>query len=207
MNLKNKLAVITATAMLAFVGTGFAAWTFTNSVQQSTSAEGKVVCAIELNSDLKMYNAADDAVISELYLILDAPAANEKHLGGNGVYWSTAKDNNVANKVENVYLKGTVHYDAKDIEDLASVTVSFTKGDELTDTTYVDFGALATVANVEVDAADNEEYQTAVFALPSVAYTAAVDEFDAVEDLAHLADGLDSLVIGYSAKITNKTLK
>jgi hypothetical protein len=206
MKLRNKLAAITAAAMLAFTGVGFAAWTFTNTVSNTVSPVTETVCAIELNNNLKMYNAADGTEITELHLILDAPAATAYHLGGNGVYWSTEASNDISKKVTSVYLKGTVHYDEKDIEDLDSVTVSFTKGAELVDTTYIDFGSLATVADVEVDAANNEEYQTANFALPTVAYTSAVDAFNKIADLADLETGLSGLAISYSAKITDQTL-
>jgi hypothetical protein len=37
----------------------------------------------------------DDAEITDLYLIFDAPASGNDHLvqGGHGVYWSTTNDN------------------------------------------------------------------------------------------------------------------
>lgn len=208
MKLRNKLAAITAAAMLAFTGVGFAAWTFINEVASTSPViEPAVVCAVELNSPFEMYTADGNTKIENLYLIMDAPAATSYHLAGNGIYWSTSKTNNVANKIENVCIKGTLHYDEKNIEDLDKVTVSFTKGAELTDTTYVDFGSLATIADVKVTVADNAVVNTGSFALPSVAYTAAVDAFDAIADLADLKTGLTSLSIGYTAKITDQTLK
>ena len=209
MKLRNKIAAITAAAMLAFTGVGFAAWTFTNSVVSTSPAfEPEVVCAVELNSPFEMYTADGSTKIENLYLIMDAPAATEHHLGGNGIYWSTSKaENKLANKIENVCIKGTLHYDAKDIADLASVTVGFTKGNELTDTTYVNFGSLATISDVTVAVADNAEVNTGSFALPTVAYTSAVDEFDAVADLANLKTGLTSLSISYTAQIKSQTLK
>ena len=38
MKLRNKLAAITAAAMLAFAGIGFAAWTFNKDVQETSQA-------------------------------------------------------------------------------------------------------------------------------------------------------------------------
>ena len=40
MKLRNKIAAITAAAMLAFTGVGFAAWTFTKTVEDNTTATG-----------------------------------------------------------------------------------------------------------------------------------------------------------------------
>ena len=88
MKLRRSITIITLIAMLAFVGAGFAAWTFTNAVQQGTDSEAapKIVCAIELNDDFELYNAATDTVISTLYLICDAPASGLNTLAGHGVY-------------------------------------------------------------------------------------------------------------------------
>ena len=49
MKLRNKLAAITAAAMLAFTGVGFAAWTFNNSHEQETELGNYVTSAIEAN--------------------------------------------------------------------------------------------------------------------------------------------------------------
>ena len=120
MKLRNKIAAITAAAMLAFAGTGFAAWVFTNTVSTDDAVgTPKVTCAVELNDDFELWhdvgadgNAANDAKLTSLYLICDAPAANAYHLGGNGVYWSTAGDATAyANKIDGseVYIKGSIN--------------------------------------------------------------------------------------------------
>lgn len=76
MKLRNKLAAITAAAMLAFTGVGFAAWTFNNSVAQKQEVGTYVTSAI---------NAKNVALSGDttVYLVLD----QEKP------YWSTAVNN------------------------------------------------------------------------------------------------------------------
>ena len=103
MKLKNKLALITAVAMLAFGGVGYAAWTFTKVENaQISTIEDKVAVGIELNDGFKLYNAADDAEVTALYLICDAPTAETGILAGDGIYWAT--DAAGANAITNVYI-------------------------------------------------------------------------------------------------------
>ena len=222
MRLKNKLAVITASASLAFVGAGFAAWAFTNSVQtQDNEGTPKIACAVELSDDFRLYqdvgnddNEANDALVPDLYLICDAPASGLNALPGNGVYWSTAGDATAyANRIDSavVYIKGTLNYDAYDIDDLASVTVSFSKGDDyaLANGTYVEFAEAPLPADVTVagnDLVDGATVKSAKFALPAPSYNAGVNStnFDSVADVADIVDGLAGLTIAYQARITAK---
>lgn len=224
MKLRNKLAVITAAAMLAFVGVGFASWAFTNSVQtQDVDGLPQITCAVELNSDFKLYqdvgnddNAANDIEVPDLYLICDAPAAGAglNALPGNGVYWSTANDATAyANRISGseVYIKGTLNYDGYDIDDLVSVTVTFTAGDNyaLANGTYVEFGAATLPAAVTVsgnDLVDGAEVKSAKFALPVPSYNSGVNSsnFNSVADVADITDGLAGLVVAYQAQITAK---
>lgn len=213
MKLRRSIAIITLIAMLAFVGAGFAAWTFTNAVQQGTDSEvtPKIVCAIELNDDFELYNAATDTVISTLYLICDAPASGLNTLAGHGVYWSsTANATAWANKIDSVYIKGTLNYNAYDIAEVASVTVTFTTGANyaLTNGTYVQFAAAPLPADKVVAVANNAEVKSANFALPVPSYTAGVNttNFNSVADVADITDGLADLVIAYKAQITAQTL-
>ena len=120
MNLKNKLAVITATAMLAFVGTGFAAWTFTKSVNADVaSITGKVTAAIEAK-ELKVQDGSGNDVAG-LYLICDAPAGQTDLLAGEGIYWSTKNDTTAkANKITSLKLIGSVNEDDNDIADITT---------------------------------------------------------------------------------------
>ena len=50
MKLRNKLTTITAAAMLAFAGVGFAAWTFDTTKSDTDTAEGYVTSAINAES-------------------------------------------------------------------------------------------------------------------------------------------------------------
>lgn len=222
MKLRNKLAVLTAGAMLAFVGTGFAAWAFTNSVQtQEVDGEPQIACAIELNDNFKLYkdvgnddDAANDVQVPNLYLICDAPASGLDALPGNGVYWSTANDATAyANRIEGsvVYIKGTLNYEAYDLDDLNSVTVTFSTGDDysLVNGTYVEFGAATFPAPIVVEGnalVDEAEVKSAKFALPTPSYNAGVNptNFGGVADVADITDGLSGLAISYKAQITAK---
>lgn len=170
MKLRNKMAAITAAAMLAFAGAGYAAWTFTTErTAQEVSVIDKVAVGIELNDDYKLYNAADNAEIATLYLICDAPAGKAGILDGDGVYW--AYDAAGANAVSSVYIKGSL---AKDVEDnvkdnITTVTVSFEASHDF-ESDYITFGSFAAIADKDVTVANNAEVKSANFALPTLAY-------------------------------------
>ena len=66
MKLRNKLAAITAAAMLAFTGVGFAAWTFTKTVSDTAPVAGKVTAAIEASGLAVQDGAGHD--VTGLYL-------------------------------------------------------------------------------------------------------------------------------------------
>ena len=72
MKLRNKLSAITAAAMLAFTGVGFAAWTFNNTVTQRQDAGTYVTSALKAEN----VTLSGDTTV---YLVLD----QEKP------YWST----------------------------------------------------------------------------------------------------------------------
>lgn len=213
MKLRMRLCAITLLAIFAFVGVGFAAWTFTNEVEQGTDSEAtpKIVCAVELNDDFELYNAANDSVISILYLICDAPASGLNTLPGEGVYWSSTNDATArSNKITNVYIKGTLNYNAYDIAELDTVTVTFATGTNyaLTNGTYVEFAAATLPANKTVTVANNATVQSVNFALPVPSYNSGVNttNFDSVADVADITDGLANLVIAYKAYISAQTL-
>jgi len=213
MRLQNKIALIGLLASTALIGTGYAAWTFTNAAQTNDAeATQQIVCAVELNDDFKLYNAADHSEISSLYLICDAPSTNINTLGGHGVYWSTTNDTTSwANKIDNVYIKGTLTYDKNDIAELASVTVTFANGEDyaLDEGTYIDFTD-ATIPNLVVtipsDSANNVEVNSGNFALPTPSYKEAVNSFTSVTEVNGITDGLVDLVIAYQVQITDETL-
>ena len=213
MKLRKTILFIALIAMLAFIGIGFASWTFTNEVEQGTDTEAtpKIVCAIELNDDFELYNATTNTVLSTIYLICDAPATGLNTLAGHGVYWSSANNATAwANKIDNVYIKGTLNYNAYDIAEVASVTVTFAVGTNfaLTNGTYVEFAAATLPADKVVAVANNAEVKSVNFALPVPSYNSGVNttNFNSVADVADITDGLSGLVIAYKAYISAQTL-
>ena len=212
MRLQNKIALIGLLASTALIGTGFAAWTFKNSVEQKTKSQVTplIVCAVELNDDFELYNADDDsAPLSSLYLICDAPSEGlTTTLGGHGVYWSSTNDETAyANKIDKVYIKGSLKYIEYDIQEETSFTVTFTTGTNysLTNGNYVEFAAATLPDDVVVTVIDGtEEVQSGEFALPVPTYNSSVsaENFKNVEDVAKITNGLSNLVISYKATIT-----
>ena len=204
MKLRNKLAAITAASMLAFAGIGFAAWTFTQERAAEVSVTDKVSVGIELNDNFKLYNADDDAEISSLYLICDAPTGKTFVLGGEGVYW--ASDAAGITKVDDVYLKGTLLKEEEDgILNKSEVTVSFTASHALT-SNYVTFGAFSAIADTTVTVANNADVQSADFYLPAVSYKDAalpqsVAELTAMNTA--LATELSGAALSFTAQITD----
>ncbi len=209
MKLRNKIMFITMLAMIAFIGIGFAAWTFTaERAVDDISITDKVAVAVELNDNFALYNADDDSEITALYLICDAPTAAVagRYLAGSGVYWSSEADG--SNVVTNVYIKGTLNYNVEDnVKPISKVVVTFTAGAFSVTSDYVNFGALTAPAAIEVTVANNADVQSADFALPTVAYTATAL---AIADVAGvtamntaLGTSLSGKVISLSAQITS----
>jgi len=181
MKLRNKLAAITAAAMLAFAGAGFAAWTFTKSVSDSASIEGKVTAAIEA-SGLEVEDGNGNAV-SSLYLICDAPSGETGLLAGNGIYWSTENSNDYSKKIESLTLIGSVNEDDNDILDFSTYVGHFSMTSVgATTGTWVNIAAASldtTVTSVSKNA--DVEY---VWTLPAVSYATvptSVAEVNALE--------------------------
>ncbi len=184
MNLKNKLAVITATAMLAFVGTGFAAWTFTKSVNDSASISGKVTAAIEAK-ELKVQDGSGNDV-SALYLICDAPSGQTGLLPGEGIHWSTKADG--SDTITALTLIGSVNEDDNDIADISTYEGHFAIADvAAVSGTYVNIAAVSSwEANVTSTSQDADVQTT--FTLPVVSYAkipASVAEVNELETEVH----------------------
>ena len=168
MKLRNKLAIISGAATVAFVGVGFAAWGFTKTVDADVEVEPKVTAAIEA-SNLAVEDGAGNAV-SALYLICDAPSGETGLLDGNGIYWSTENSNDVSKKITSLTLVGSVNEVDHNIADItkydghfASTALSAVSG------TWVNIAAAAaldeTVQSTSKDA--DVEY---VWDLPAVEY-------------------------------------
>lgn len=213
MKLRNKIAAITAAAMVAFTGVGFAAWTFTNVENaQISSIEDKVAVGIELNHDFKLYNADGNAEVTALYLICDAPTTGtDNYLAGNGIYWSTSATgkNTSGNKlaITNVYIKGSLaKVDGDGVWDKTTVDIAFTANYGALSSTYVTFGTAPTIANTTGIAVSNGAVaQSASFELPSVTYTSTALAIKSNAELTamntQLATDLSSAVLTFTAEI------
>lgn len=110
MKLRNKLSIITVASMLAFMGAGFAAWTFNNSVAQESESGTYVTSAISAKNVTLSGNTT-------VYLVLDQAKP----------YWSTAV-NTGSKPVELANGKITVapDYDLQNQNDGASWTWTLT---------------------------------------------------------------------------------
>ena len=159
MKLKNKMAVITAASMVAFLGVGFAAWTFNNSVAQDQEAGAYATSAISA----KNVELSGDTTV---YLVLD----QEKP------YWSAAIDNG-SKPVELADGKITVSpdYDLQDQNDGASWTYTLTSAISVDSdiANYVNVTGFDTVAKTgTITAAGDEGIDPVDYDLPALAYTA-----------------------------------
>ena len=160
MTLKNKIAAITAASMVAFVGIGFAAWTFNNSVAQEAEESAYATSAIEAKNVTLSGN-------TEVYLVLD----QEKP------YWSVAV-NTGAKPVElaNGKITVTPDYDLQNQNDGASWTYTISSSIDVASdiATYVNVGSFVVTGDVTgtVTAAGGASQIAAVdYALPSLSYT------------------------------------
>ena len=82
MKLRNKLAAITAAAMLAFTGVGFAAWVFNNTATVAPSATNEITTAVELTGLTNTTGA--------FKLVLDQPRKAGYNEQGKDVHWENA---------------------------------------------------------------------------------------------------------------------
>lgn len=159
MKLRNKLAIISATSMLAFIGVGYAAWTFNNSVAKEQEVGTYITSAI----------SAKDVVLSgntEVYLVLDQAKP----------YWSTAVDTG-SKPVELADGKITVtpSYDLEDQNDDASWTYTLTSAIDVDSAiaNYVNITGFDTVDRTgTIHANVGETISPVDYALPALAYTA-----------------------------------
>ena len=174
MKLRNKLAAITAAAMLAFTGVGYAAWTFNNQEQVSETATGYVTSAMDLTG-LEV-TAPTDA----LYIVFD-----QDH-----PYWSIDEVRNGSKPAEyNGGLTLTASLAGRDQLDGAHWTGSFSEcefdGSALE--SYITFGSLATPADVNILPTDTSK--TFEIALPTLAYAQTVDTLAKYDTMKNAVDG------------------
>lgn len=186
MKLRNKIAAITAASMLAFAGVGFAAWTFTKSVNSDDVAvEGKVTAAIEAK-ELKVQDGSGNNVTG-LYLICDAPSGQTGLVAGNGIYWSTAatgKDGS-GNKlaITSLTLIGSVTEEDNDMADISTYVGHFTGSAVAADNAgYVRMTAVAALDTTVNSTGKNTDVQC-VWNLPEVSYNTVPSSVAQVSEL------------------------
>ena len=166
MKLRNKIAAITAASMLAFAGVGFAAWTFTKSVNDSASIQGKVTAAIEASGLAVQDGAGND--VSGLYIICDAPAGQTGLVAGQGIYWSTQADG--SDTITSLTLVGSVTEDDNDIADINTYTGHFAStAFSAVNGAYVGIAAAAALDTTVVSASASADVQY-VWTLPALSY-------------------------------------
>ena len=181
MKLQNKLAAITTAAMLAFVGAGFAAWTFTSSVNDNAVVAGEATAAIEADG-LRVTDAAGND-IANLYLICDAPAGEAGLADGNGIYWSTENSNDYSKAITSVKLVGSVNYDVNDIDDFDSYTGHFAStATAAVAGTWVNIAATSAL-DQDVVSADEDDDVEYTWTLPAPSYAAIPNDVSEVNAL------------------------
>ncbi len=176
MKLRNKLVIITAIAVIMLIGVGYAAWTFTTAQNANVTVDQNayVTAAIEA-SGVKVYKeAACENEITTLYIICDAPTAGGTNLlAGNGIYFSTANDTTAfANKIETVYLKGTVNYNAEDIADKTTYIGTYTAASEAYNGTYFTATAMTGGNDTASTEVGTDPAASNAISLPTLAYVA-----------------------------------
>ena len=190
MKLRNKIAAITAAAMLAFTGVGFAAWTFTKTVEDSVTATSKVTCGIEANN-LKVYNGS--AKIENIYVVFDAPTtATEDRKAGEGIFYCTDLASPSATKIKTKTLKlvGQIDHAKNDLhynDTVEKVEFKVTETNSIP-AAQVSFSAGSIADSVQDVVVDDNEYE-AIYTLPTLDYV------DAPTTLAELT-AFDTAVSG-----------
>lgn len=184
MKLRNKIAAITAAAMLAFTGVGFAAWTFNTTAVVEKQGTGYVTSAmdlkgLEVTSPDKLYVVFDQ---SKPYWSVDTIQNGEKPEEYNG----------------KIALKATL--EGKDQLDGAKWNGAFSKCevDGSAIATYVTVGALTKPDDVEILAADVEK--TFEIALPTLTYTTSKPEN--LEDYNTMLTAVDGKQVKFSLEFT-----
>ena len=187
MKLRNKLGMITAAAMLAFAGVGFATWTFTKQVEVEAPVTGVVTAAIEAND----VSADPD----EFYLICDAPAGQSGLVAGNGIYWSDTAAND-GSVLSSINLTGTVTENDEDLLDFSKYKGKFVITAAAVDTTYVDIAAVnLTTDLITVNSKNgNCEY---TYNLPALSYAAVPTS---VAQVSAMQAELAALTIKFTVK-------
>ena len=208
MKLRNKLAVITTVAMLAFTGVGFASWTFTKTVDADVEhVTGKVTAAIEAKG-LSVEDGNGNA-ITGLYLICDAPTQAELTaasvtglLPGNGLYWSTQADG--SDTITSLTLIGEREYDANDMEDINTYVGHFSvDAVSAINGTWVNIAAVGALSVDSSAIAIATSTVSTTWTLPALSYA---DIPESVSEVNALESEVNALDITYSFNFNIKSV-
>ena len=172
MKLRNKIAAITAAAMLAFTRVGFATWTFTKTVEDSVTATSKVTCGIEANN-LKVYNGNTE--IENIYVVFDAPTtATGDRKAGEGIFYCTDLENPSTTKITTLKLVGQIDHAKNDLhynDVVEKVEFKVTETNSIP-AAQVSFNAGSIADSVQDVVVNDNEYE-AIYTLPTLDYVAA----------------------------------
>ena len=172
MKLRNKIAAITAASMLAFTGVGFAAWTFTKTVEDSVTAASKVTCGIEANN-LNVYNG--DTKIENIYVVFDAPtAATGDRKAGEGIFYCTDLASPSTTKITTLKLVGQIDHIKNDLHygDVVEQVEFKVAETNSIPAAQVSFNAGSIADSVQDIVVNDNEYE-AIYTLPTLDYVAA----------------------------------
>ena len=200
MKLRNKIAAITAASMLAFTGVGFAAWTFTKTVEDSITATSKVTCGIEANN-LKVYNG--DTEIENIYIVFDAPTtATGDRKAGEGIFYCTDLASPSTTKITTLKLVGQIDHTENDLhynDIVEKVEFRVTETNSIP-AAQVSFNAGSIADSIQDVVVDDNEYE-AIYTLPTLDYVnapASLDELTAFD--AAVSGKTISLVFTFGIK-------
>ena len=200
MKLRNKIAAITAAAMLAFTGVGFAAWTFTKTVENSVTSTSKVTCGIEANN-LKVYNG--DTEIENIYVVFDAPTtATGDRKAGEGIFYCTDLASPLTTKITTLKLVGQIDHTENDLhynDIVEKVEFRVTETNSIP-AAQVSFNAGSIADSIQDVIVNDNEYE-AIYTLPTLDYVnapASLDELTAFD--AAVSGKTISLVFTFGIK-------
>ena len=200
MKLRNKLALVSSLASLSLVGTGFAAWAFTKSVNDSATTTAKATAAIEA-SGLSVKDASGNDV-GALYLICDAPSGQAGLVAGNGIYWSTEDSNDHSKAITTLRLVGSVTEHDEDIVDFSTYVGHFAStATSAIDGEYVDIPATSALDVTVASESKNGDVEY-VWTLPVPAYDSIPTNVAEV-DLLKAEVGAIDLSFGFTFNVVS----
>lgn len=183
MKLRNKIAAITAAAMLALTGVGFGAWVFGHeATYQESSVANEITAAVDLTGL--------SSNVSGLKIVLDQPAKTGYNEQGKGVYWADS----TGAAVTALTLTPTIAY--RSGSDTPTYEYSFSKTfTHAALDSYVTFGADALSPSATGTFTEAAPLGAFTYTLPALSYAhepTSLAEYDA------MVAALDSATVSFS---------